>query len=72
VSFEEKLLGKTREWELLRGIFNNRFNKIINNKEERKEIFDLWVYSYEQLKNKIWIKRCDEVIEMERKRGIEK
>ncbi|UZO20461.1 uncharacterized protein OCT59_012885 [Rhizophagus irregularis] len=46
------LLGKTREWELLRGVYNNRFNKITNDKDERKVIFSLWVYCYEELKNK--------------------
>ncbi|CAB4436598.1 unnamed protein product [Rhizophagus irregularis] len=46
------LLGKTRERELLRGVYNNRFNKITNDKDERKMIFSLWVYCYEELKNK--------------------
>ncbi|POG73699.1 hypothetical protein GLOIN_2v1476761 [Rhizophagus irregularis DAOM 181602=DAOM 197198] len=41
-----------REWELLRGVYNNRFNKITNDKDERKVIFSLWVYCYEELKNK--------------------
>ncbi|PKY51772.1 hypothetical protein RhiirA4_446966 [Rhizophagus irregularis] len=41
-----------RERELLRGVYNNRFNKITNDKDERKMIFSLWVYCYEELKNK--------------------
>ncbi|RGB28858.1 hypothetical protein C1646_767297 [Rhizophagus diaphanus] len=52
--------------------YNNRFNKISNDKEEKKVIFNLWVYHYNQLKVKIWIKRCEEVVEIERKRGIGK
>ncbi|PKY26528.1 hypothetical protein RhiirB3_441880 [Rhizophagus irregularis] len=46
------LFGKTREWELLRGVYNNRLNKITNDKDERKVIFSLWVHCYEELKNK--------------------
>lgn len=52
--------------------FYNRFNKITNNKDEKKVIFDLWVYCYDQLRQKIWLKRCEEVVEIERKRGIGK
>ncbi|GET64874.1 uncharacterized protein OCT59_029111 [Rhizophagus irregularis] len=33
------LLGKTRECKLLRGVYNNGFNKITNDKEEKKMIF---------------------------------
>jgi len=35
------LLGCTREWEMLKGIYNNAFNEISNSKEMKKIVFDL-------------------------------
>ncbi|GBC13658.2 kinase-like domain-containing protein [Rhizophagus irregularis DAOM 181602=DAOM 197198] len=35
------LLGFTREWEMLRGIYNNAFNDILKSKETKMMIFDL-------------------------------
>ncbi|GBB88127.1 hypothetical protein RclHR1_14650002 [Rhizophagus clarus] len=66
------LVKKTREWELLRGIFNNRFDLITKKIEERLIIRQLWETIYDHIKNKIWIKRCNRVNEIEKEKGITK
>ncbi|GBC20331.1 uncharacterized protein OCT59_023410 [Rhizophagus irregularis] len=40
------------------------------NEEDNLIIFNLWSYCYDQLKIKVWIKRCEEVTEIEQKKGI--
>ncbi|PKY51335.1 hypothetical protein RhiirA4_468305 [Rhizophagus irregularis] len=66
------LLGKNRIWEIVRGVYNNNFNKLSNLKEEKALIKNLWNFLYEELKNRIWIPRCDEVKRIEEKEGIMK
>ncbi|GBB84567.1 hypothetical protein RclHR1_11130004 [Rhizophagus clarus] len=66
------LIRKTREWELLRGIFNNKFNDITKKKEEQLIIKELWGAIYDHIKNTIWIKRCNTVIAIEKDKGISK
>ncbi|RGB35188.1 hypothetical protein C1646_759641 [Rhizophagus diaphanus] len=64
------LVGKSRAWELLRGVFNNRFNKLTNIKEETKIIKELWNFIYEEFRNRIWLPRCEEITRLERIDGI--
>ncbi|PKC02642.1 hypothetical protein RhiirA5_424938 [Rhizophagus irregularis] len=73
VSFEENFIIKgmkykrrTREWELLRGVFNT------NTKVGNKVIFELLVYYYDQIRIQMRLKRSEEVTEIERKKGITK
>ncbi|PKY30268.1 hypothetical protein RhiirB3_392431 [Rhizophagus irregularis] len=66
------LIGKSRKWELLRGIFNNNFNNLSKIKEEQRVIKDLWNFIYDEMKNRLWIPRCEEVKRLEEKDGIRK
>jgi hypothetical protein len=62
------LRGKSRAWELFRGVYNSNFNKLSNKKESKKVIKSLWNFIYEEIKKRIWIKRCEEIAEIERKK----
>ncbi|PKK60052.1 hypothetical protein RhiirC2_793922 [Rhizophagus irregularis] len=66
------LRGKSRIWEILRGVYNNNFNKLSNKREEKFVIKNLWNFVYEEFRQRIWIPRCDEIKEIERKEGIQK
>ena len=66
------LIGKSRKWELLRGIFNNNFNNLSKIKEEQRVIKELWNFIYDEIKNRIWIPRCEEVKRLEEKDGTRK
>ncbi|EXX74870.1 hypothetical protein GLOIN_2v1824527 [Rhizophagus irregularis DAOM 181602=DAOM 197198] len=66
------LIGKSRKWELLRGIFNNNFNYLSKIKEDQRVIKDLWNFIYDEIKNRLWIPRCEEVKRLEEKDGIRK
>jgi hypothetical protein len=66
----EIVIGKSKEWELLRGVYNNNLNKIAKEKSSRSVIEDLWNFCYEKIKKEIWIKRCEEVIMKEKEKGI--
>jgi hypothetical protein len=63
------LIGKSRIWELLRGVFNNRFNRITNIKSEAKIIKELWNFIYEEFKSRIWMRRCEEITRLEKIEG---
>lgn len=64
------LVNYTREWELLRGIYNNKFNEISRKSQDQEVIDNLWEYCYVSLKKGIWIPRCEEVARLEHCRGI--
>ncbi|CAB4430220.1 unnamed protein product [Rhizophagus irregularis] len=66
------LLGKNRIWELLRGVFNNNFNKLTKKKEEKDVIKSLWKFVYEEFRTRIWLSRCDEVTRLEKEDNIQK
>jgi hypothetical protein len=66
------LLGKTRKWELIRGVYNDNFNSITNIKEEKMVLKELWYFIYEELKERIWIPRCKEVARLEDLANIKK
>ncbi|RGB22661.1 hypothetical protein C1646_775738 [Rhizophagus diaphanus] len=67
----EILIGKEKYWELIRGVFNNRFNKISKDREIQVIIDDLWYYFiFDRLKEEFWIKRCNEVVELEKELNI--
>lgn len=66
------LRGKSRIWEILRGVYNDNFNKLTNKKEELIIIKCLWNFIYEEYKKRIWIPRCDRIAEIERKEDIKK
>ncbi|PKY56530.1 hypothetical protein RhiirA4_549274 [Rhizophagus irregularis] len=66
------LIGKKREWELLRGVYNENFNKISKKKDIRKVIENLWIYCYENIRSRIWRKRCEVVADIEKEQGLEK
>lgn len=62
------LIGKNREWELLGGVYNHNFNKISKRKDYKRAIENLWCYCYEQIRLKIWKKRCETIYEIEKER----
>ncbi|PKB94545.1 hypothetical protein RhiirA5_438521 [Rhizophagus irregularis] len=66
------LRGKSRIWEILRGVYNENFNLLANKKEEKAIIKRLWNFIYEEFKNRIWIPRCKEIKRLETKEGIQK
>ncbi|GBB85697.1 hypothetical protein RclHR1_12190001 [Rhizophagus clarus] len=72
ILYEKSLIltDHTREWELLRGIYNNRFNRILKKKDDQKVIKALWEVCYDNLKKKIWNKRCENVNEIEKANDI--
>lgn len=42
------------------------------NKEESSVIEEIWEQAYLQIRNKIWLVRCEEVLEIEKSMGISK
>jgi hypothetical protein len=66
------LRGKSRKWELIRGIFNDNFNNISKNKEDKSVIKELWNFIYDEIKRRIWIPRCEEIKRLEEKNEITK
>lgn len=66
------LLGKNRIWELLRGVFNDNFNRLTKKKEEKDVIKGLWNFIYEEFRTRIWLSRCDEVARLEKEDDIQK
>uniref|UniRef100_U9TL67 Uncharacterized protein n=1 Tax=Rhizophagus irregularis (strain DAOM 181602 / DAOM 197198 / MUCL 43194) TaxID=747089 RepID=U9TL67_RHIID len=66
------LRGKSRKWELIRGVFNNNFNNISKIKEEKTVIKELWNFIYDEIKKRIRIPRCDEIKRLEEKEEIKK
>lgn len=64
------LINYTREWELLRGIYNNNFNHISKDKDYKMVIDELWFFCYESIRTNIWNKRCEEVIRLEKLKGV--
>ncbi|PKY52379.1 hypothetical protein RhiirA4_469977 [Rhizophagus irregularis] len=68
----EVYIGKEKYWELIRGVYNNKFNKISKDKEEKELVNELWNFIFEALKKEFWLKRCNEVNEIERKLNVTK
>ncbi|PKY47335.1 hypothetical protein RhiirA4_462488 [Rhizophagus irregularis] len=66
------LRGRSRKWELIRGIFNDNFNNISKNKEDKRIIKELWNFIYDEIKSRIWIPRCEEIKRLEEKDEIKK
>ena len=67
----EILTRRTKEWELVRGIYNENLTKITKNKLEKEIIWEMWKKSFEGIKV-IWIERCEEIDQIEREKGITK
>ncbi|PKK64638.1 hypothetical protein RhiirC2_787214 [Rhizophagus irregularis] len=63
----EILRGKSRIWELIRGVYNENFNNLSNKKEERSLIKKLWIFVYNEIRDRIWIQRCEEIKDWRRK-----
>lgn len=53
----EILNGKEKFWELIRGVYNKKFDFITKDKEGKKMVEELWEFCYEELKNEFWKKR---------------
>ncbi|PKB99447.1 hypothetical protein RhiirA5_429683 [Rhizophagus irregularis] len=68
----EILRGKSRIWELIRGVYNENFNNLSNKKEERSLIKKLWIFVYNEIRDRIWIQRCEEIKRLEEKNNIKK
>ncbi|PKC55337.1 hypothetical protein RhiirA1_475782 [Rhizophagus irregularis] len=66
------LPGKSRIWEMLRGVFNERFNHLTKSKEELMIIKECWNFIYKEIKTRIWLIRCEEVARLEKLKGIQK
>ena len=67
----EVLIRRTKEWELVRGIYNENLTKITKEKAEKEIIWEMWKKCFEEIKM-IWIERCEEIEQIERERGITK
>src|SRR5437762_14030491 len=65
----EVLIRRTKEWELVRGIYNENLTKITKDKSEKEIIWEMWKKCYEEIKA-IWIERCEVIEQIERERGI--
>ncbi|POG62436.1 hypothetical protein GLOIN_2v1846470 [Rhizophagus irregularis DAOM 181602=DAOM 197198] len=63
---------KNRKWELLRGIYNNKFNDLSKEKKDRDLIKKLWMFTYDEIKKRIWIPRCEEIKRLEKREQIKK
>jgi hypothetical protein len=48
------------------------FNNIRKDREEKSLIYELWAFCYKCLKEEIWVKRCEQVIELETLKEIKK
>ncbi|CAB4422622.1 unnamed protein product [Rhizophagus irregularis] len=68
----EVLLGKEKYWELIRGVYNRKFNTLSKDKDEKEVISELWSFCFNALKKEFWNKRCNEVNEIELSLGIKK
>ncbi|PKC60071.1 hypothetical protein RhiirA1_399475 [Rhizophagus irregularis] len=62
------LIGYSGIWELLRGVYNRKFNEISKKKEYKKLIES---FCYNKYQTRIWVKRCDDVADIEKNRGID-
>ncbi|PKK74501.1 hypothetical protein RhiirC2_774714 [Rhizophagus irregularis] len=58
--------------ELTRGIYNHNLNKLFKSNEEKKLLLEIWERCYLNIRELIWIKRCNRVIELEKSKGITK
>jgi hypothetical protein len=58
--------------ELIRGVYNENFNSLSNKKEEKSLIKRLWMFTYDEIKNRLWIPRCEEIKRLEEKANIQK
>ncbi|CAB4429228.1 unnamed protein product [Rhizophagus irregularis] len=61
-----------RAWEIVRGVYNTNFNKLSNKKESKEVVKKLWNFINEEIKRRIWIKRCEDIAELEKKEGLGK
>ncbi|PKY55679.1 hypothetical protein RhiirA4_478625 [Rhizophagus irregularis] len=68
----EVLIGKEKYWELIRGVYNCKFNTVSKDKDEKEMMNELWMFCFDALKKEFWIKRCNEVNEIEQCLGIKK
>ncbi|PKC05914.1 hypothetical protein RhiirA5_420305 [Rhizophagus irregularis] len=68
----EVLIGKEKYWELIRRVYNCKFNTISKDKDEKEMMNELWMFCFDALKKEFWIKRCNEVNEIEQSLGIKK
>ncbi|RGB41396.1 hypothetical protein C1646_752196 [Rhizophagus diaphanus] len=59
-------------WELNRGVYNCKFNMASKDKTKKEMINELWIFCFEELKKEFWIKRCNEVNEIEQSLGIKR
>ncbi|PKC06235.1 hypothetical protein RhiirA5_419849 [Rhizophagus irregularis] len=59
-------------YEIARGLYNDNINKIWKTKKEKELVIELWETLYLNIRTKIWLHRCNEVIEEEKKKGITK
>ncbi|GBC52933.2 hypothetical protein GLOIN_2v1772873 [Rhizophagus irregularis DAOM 181602=DAOM 197198] len=66
------LIGKEKYWELIRRVYNCKFNTISKDKDEKEMMNELWMFCFDALKKEFWIKRCNEVNEIEQSLGIKK
>uniref|UniRef100_U9TBL8 Reverse transcriptase zinc-binding domain-containing protein n=1 Tax=Rhizophagus irregularis (strain DAOM 181602 / DAOM 197198 / MUCL 43194) TaxID=747089 RepID=U9TBL8_RHIID len=46
----EVLIGKEKYWELIRGVYNRKFNTLSKDKDEKELINELWVFCFNALK----------------------
>ncbi|EXX75023.1 hypothetical protein RhiirA1_464808 [Rhizophagus irregularis] len=66
------LRGKSRIWEILRGVYNNNFSSLLFDNLLKFVIKNLWNFVYEEFRQRIWIPRCDEIKELNVKKVYKK
>ncbi|UZO02818.1 uncharacterized protein OCT59_021296 [Rhizophagus irregularis] len=54
-------------------VYNRKFDEISKKKEYKNLIEHLWSFCYDKDKyrKRIWVKRCDDVAEIEKDRGLD-
>ncbi|GET57754.1 hypothetical protein GLOIN_2v1771092 [Rhizophagus irregularis DAOM 181602=DAOM 197198] len=54
-------------------ITNSRLMKFLSNKKEEKSLIKrLWMFTYDEIKNRLWIPLCEEIKRLEEKANIQK
>ncbi|CAB4431952.1 unnamed protein product [Rhizophagus irregularis] len=62
--------SEKRIWELLRGVYNDNFNKISKSKDTKKVVENLCIFCYGKIRSTIWNTRFELVVEIEKEQGL--
>ncbi|PKC53240.1 hypothetical protein RhiirA1_479712 [Rhizophagus irregularis] len=67
------MFGNDKKEENMGDVYNRKFDEISKKKEYKNLIEHLWSFCYDKDKyrKRIWVKRCDDVAEIEKDRGLD-